>query len=82
MQRFLCPLIAALALPTAVNAETWYLLVKHGEGTKGRSYSWTVPTASEAECNEEKMKVVNKKNWEAWTTVSNQRLSAICIKGK
>ena len=49
MKRLLLPLLAALALPTAVNAETWYLLVKHGEGTKGRSYNWSIPTSSQEE---------------------------------
>ena len=40
MKRLLIPLLAALALPNAVNAETWYLLVK---GSKGSMVS--VPTS-------------------------------------
>ena len=56
MKRLLLPLLAALALPIAVNAETWYLLVKQGEGTKGRSYAWQIPTSSKEECDEKNQK--------------------------
>ena len=41
MRKLLIPLLAALALPIAVNAESYYLLV----GTKGYR-NWTVPMAS------------------------------------
>ena len=29
MKRLILPLLAAITLPTAVSAETWYLLAKH-----------------------------------------------------
>ena len=38
MKPLLLPLLAALALPTAVNAETWYLL-----GRVAKNGSFTVP---------------------------------------
>tara|TARA_Y100000813_G_C23894191_1_gene226395 strand:+ start:108 stop:356 length:249 start_codon:yes stop_codon:yes gene_type:complete len=82
MKRILIPLLASLALPTAVNAETWWLLVKHGEGSKGRSYAWKVPMLSKEDCDEEKVRVVKREEWHAWKNISYQTISAICIKGK
>ena len=83
MHRFLLIALGmGFLLPTAANAETWYLLVKHGEQSKGISYSWTVPTASEAECDIEKKRVVRREAWHAWKNSEWQTISAICIKGK
>ena len=82
MKRLLLPLLAALALPTAVNAETWYLLVKQGEGTKGRSYAWQIPTSSKEECDEQKSKVVKSEEWHNFDVIMRLSISAICIKGK
>ena len=53
MKRLLLPLLAAIALPTAVNAETWYLLVK---GSKGSMVS--VPTSSRQECEQSGQKAI------------------------
>tara|TARA_X000001036_G_scaffold356670_1_gene338770 strand:+ start:543 stop:794 length:252 start_codon:yes stop_codon:yes gene_type:complete len=78
----LLALTAGLLSPSAANAETYWLLIKHGEGSKGRSYSWRIPTNSEAECNKEKTKAVKRENWEAWQYDPMSVLSAICIKGK
>ena len=55
--------------------------MKSSEGSAS-NYSWTVPMESEAACNEENTKVVQPQNWRTWTYVADQRLSAICIKGK
>ena len=82
MKRLLLPLLAALVLPTAVNAETWHLLVKVGEGRQGRSYAWQVPTSSQEECNEQKSIVVKSEEWTQWKGANFQDISAICIKGK
>ena len=46
MKRLLVPLLAALALPTAVNAEEYYFLGQHGSGF------YTVPMASKKLCEE------------------------------
>ena len=45
MKRLLLPLLTALALPTAVNAETWYLL---GSISGGRN--WKVPMPNKEQC--------------------------------
>ena len=74
MRKLLIPLLAALALPTAVNAESYYLLV----GTKGYR-NWTVPMASIEVCEKSLDRVIKKSNWEGDT---RGNLVAICIKGK
>ena len=80
MKRLLLPLLAALALPTAVNAETWWLLVRGQTSQTVLNVPWEIPTNSEQECEAEKTKVLNKENWDG----NNARLviTAICLKGK
>jgi len=73
MKRLLLPLLAALALPTAVNAETWYLLGK----AKGSNY--TIPTESKEDCEEQGQRFLKGKNW---TGDSSFVRAWICIKGK
>ena len=74
MKRLVLPLLAALALPTAVNAETWYLLVK---GSKGSMVS--VPTSSRQECEQSGQKAITYKEWKGGAVVV---FSYNCIKGK
>ena len=52
MRKLLIPLLAAIAVPTAVNAEShnYYLLLRSGYGT------WTVPMESMEACE----KALNK----------------------
>ena len=74
MKRFLIPLLTALSIPAAVNAESYYLLV----GTKGYR-NWTVPMASIEVCEKSLTRVIKKSNWEGDT---RGNLVAICVKGK
>ena len=74
MKRLLLPLLAALALPTAVNAETWYLL---GKGSKGAT--WQVPMESKEECEKQGQKFI--KEWD-WKGKKGIMLGYMCIKGK
>ena len=80
MKRLLPLLLAALALPTAVNAETWWLLVRGQTKSTVLNVSWEIPTNSEQECETAKTKALNKENWDG----NNARLwvTAICLKGK
>ena len=59
MKCLLLPLLVALALPTAVNAETWWLMAA------GRNYesnaSWSIPFGSEDDCESAGQKFKNKK---------------------
>ena len=74
MKRLLLPLLAALALPTAVNAETWYLL---GKGERGATYS--IPMESKEDCEEQGERFIKGKNWKGTGVFM---LNYFCIKGK
>ena len=77
MKRLLLPLLAALALPTAVNAETWYLL---GSISGGRN--WKVPMPNKEQCESEGKRFLNNKNQNDWRGFGVNAPSYICIKGK
>ena len=76
MKQLLLPLLAALTLPTAVNAETWYLL---GSAPKR---AWTVPMPNKEQCESEGKRFLNNKNFNDWRGFGVSALSYICIKGK
>ncbi len=75
MKRILIPLLAAFALPNAVNAETWYLFASHSRGTH------TIPTQSKEACE-----IAGEKFWDEkgrnWTGYKPSVPGYICIKGK
>ena len=74
MKRLPLPLLAILALPISVNAETWHLLVK---GSRGAMV--TVPMESEEQCERAGKEVTTFKEWKGdgvLLFVYN------CIKGK
>ena len=57
MRKLLIPLLAAIALTTAVNADlnNYYLLLRSGDG------SWTVPMESMEACEKALNKAMDKK---------------------
>ena len=59
MKRLLIPLLAALVLPTAVNAQSnnYYLLLENGD------VSWTVPMESMEACEKALNRAMDKKSW-------------------
>ena len=60
MRRFLLPLLAALALPTSVNAETiWFV---YGWASTGRAVMDKIEVESMEDC-EEKKKSFSKNGW-------------------
>ena len=77
MKRLLLPLLAALALPTAVIAETWYLL-----GRANKANQWTVPMPNKEQCESEGNKFLNNKNQDDWNGFIPSFPSYICLKGK
>ena len=81
MKRLLLPLLAALDLPTAVNAETWWLLVRGKRLGAEPVVVWEIPITSEKECEIAKTKVLNSENWEGYKS-ENIKPTAICLKGK
>ena len=79
MKRLLLPLIAALALPTAAQAESYKLLVKVRQIA---SISTSVMTmASKELCEEGKKKVLQMSQWEGKLS-GNSDVAAICIKSE
>ena len=73
MKRFLIILLAIFGLPTAANAETWYLLIGKGAGIVA------VPMESEEQCEQAGEEVTTFREWKGdgkvWFVVN-------CIKGK
>ena len=85
MKRLLLPLLAALALPTAVSAEEWHLLVKGGVGYPG--VTWTVPMNSEKACKRELDRVLDSDNWKMKVYKKDieifvRNLRVICVKSQ
>ena len=74
MKRLLLLLLAALALPTSVNAETWHLIIT---GIQGSLVS--VPTSSLEECEQSGKKAANKKGWKGYKPI---QIGYVCVKGK
>ena len=65
MKRFLLPLLAALALPTAVNAESVYLVVKTITGTlmRGNGQLMVVPMKTMDGCEEAGQKLISSERF-------------------
>ena len=78
MRKLLISLLAALALPTAVNAETWWLMAAGRYGNS--SYNWSIPTNSEKECEFAGQNFLNKK-WRRIILTSDM-IDYVCVKGK
>ena len=74
MKRLLFPLLAALALPTAVNAETTWLIVWHHYGlTK-------IEMLNMEDCKKQGEKWENSGVW--GKSESRKKLKYVCLKGK
>ena len=79
MKRLLLPLLAALALPNAVNADshTHYLLIKLGYA------SFTVPMKSMEACEKTLNKALDKTNWVYRNKMDKPSgLKGICLSNK
>ena len=65
MKRFLIPLLAAFALPTAVNAESVYLVVKTITGTlmRGNGQLMVVPMKTMDGCEEAGQKLISSERF-------------------
>ena len=83
MKRFLIPLLSALTLPTAVNAETTWLIIRYQAGT-----SWKSPVAMEKiemtnleQCELEGAKWMGAKESKV-EAARNRGFSFTCLQGK
>ena len=81
MKRLLLPLIAALAIPTAVSAETyWLVLREQGNGRFARAAFEKIEMKSMAECHE-----VGEKLFERWWPTGDKfhlNSTYACVVGK
>jgi len=82
MKRLLIPLLSALALPAAVNAETWWLMAggKNNAQKRATSSQWAIPTNYEKECEIAGQKFLNTKFPEIY--LQNNGKGYVCVKGK
>ena len=76
MRKFLIPLLASIALPTAVNAETWWLMAS---GVSVGNANWSIPTNSEQECEFAGQKFLNSSLLKG---IKPQYRGYVCVKGK
>ena len=75
MHRFLIPLLAAIALPTTVNAESTWLVLKIS-GRKSAAYLEKIQMESMAQCEEQ------GKFWRSKDPNRFENLDFVCLKGK
>ena len=80
MKRLLLPLLAFLALPTAVNAETWWLMAAGRYNTTAPFSTWTVPFSSEKQCEAAGKKFMDKE-WNK-KVLPDRMKDYLCVEGK
>ena len=78
MKRLL--LLAFLALPTAVNAETWQLMAAGRYNTTAPFSTWTVPFSSEKQCKAAGKKFMDKE-WNK-KVLPDRMKDYLCVEGK
>ena len=79
MRKLLIPLLAAIALPTAVNANShnYYLILRTGDG------SWTVPMESMEACEKALNKAMDQKSWKYRNKMATKGAArGICLTNK
>ena len=76
MKHLLLTLLAALALPTDVNAETWYLLAGSNHG------SHTVKMRNKPDCDYWAKEFVNLRKSGHWKGFRAASPAAICVLGE
>ena len=81
MLKFLIPLLAAFALPTAANAASVYLLVKTTTGNRHipNGQSWVVPMKTMAGCEEAGLKIISSERFKDRMTKS---MAYECLESK
>ena len=76
MRKLLIPLLATFALPTVVNAETWYLLAGSSHG------SHTVKMRNKPDCDYWATEFVNLRKSDHWKGFRTSSPAAICVLGE
>ena len=80
MKRLVFPLLAAIALPSAVNAETWWLMAAGRYNTTAPFSTWTVPFSSEKQCEAAGKKFLDKE-WNK-KVLPDRMKDYLCVEGK
>ena len=80
MKRLLLPLLALLALPTAVMAESFYLLVNavDKKGALDSQNSWVVPMKTLSGCEKAGLKIISSDRFRA----DSQYITFECLENK
>ena len=86
MRKLLIPLLASIALPTAVNADSnnYYLLLRSSD-IKGLSNgSWTVPMESMEACETALNKAMSREGWVYRSSMAGSKGAdrGICLSNK
>ena len=80
MRNLLILLLLAIALPTTVNAETHWLLLKANHGQRSLNWMQEVPMDSLEECETSKIKATNRDNWTGMKPAPTS-ITGICLPG-
>ena len=75
MHRFFIPFLAAIALPTTANAESFWLVLKIS-GRKSAAYLESIEMESMAQCEEQ------GEFWRSKDPNRFENLDFVCLKGK
>ena len=78
MKRFLIPLLAALAIPNAVKAESFYLLVNVGAKWSEYGSSFVVPMKTLDGCEEAGLKIISSDRFK----LQEQSVAFECLQNK
>ena len=78
MKRLLIPLIASLALPTAVSSESYHLFTRIHEYSE--TFSEVLVMPNKESCEKALEQVLDKNQWKGHLTPSSHP-TAICLKG-
>ncbi len=81
VKRFLIILLTSFGLPSAANAETWWLMAagKFNQAAGSTAHNWAIPTNSEQECEFAGQKFLNG---QYPNTIGTKARGYVCVKGK
>ena len=80
VKRFLIILLASFGLPSAANAETWWLMAAGRYNTTAPFSTWTVPFSSEKQCEAAGKKFMDKE-WNK-KVLPNRMKDYLCVERK
>ena len=82
MKRLLIPLLAAIVLPTAANAETYWLIIIANRGPGDPNVMEKVPMTSLKECEAAGSRLHGDRTIHGNSPYMFENMRVVCIKGK